>query len=78
MTLSGVCKSKNLEDEQSRRSMRTESSLKRRLDLEISTLQNAPDQTDKLTRLLQLKNRQKDEAIHIGDTEGLVTERLKC
>lgn len=78
MTLSGVCKSKNLEDEQSRRSMRTESSLKRRLDLEISTLQNAPSEADKLTRLLQLKNRQKDEAIHIGDTEGLVTERLKC
>ena len=50
-------------------------SLKRRLDLEISTLQNAPSEADKLTRLLQFKNRQKDEAIHIGDTEGLVTER---
>jgi len=49
--------------------------LKRCLDLEISTLQNAPSEADKLTRLLQLKNRQKDEAIHIGDTEGLVTER---
>ena len=52
--------------------------LKRRLDLEISTLQNAPSEADKLTRLSQLKNRQKDEAIHIGDTEGLVTERSKC
>jgi hypothetical protein len=78
MTLSGVNKSKNLEDEQSRRSMRTEPSLKRRLGLEINTLQNAPSEADKLTRLLQLKNRQKDEAIHIGDTEGLVTQRLKC
>ena len=52
--------------------------LKRRLDLEISTLQNAPSEADKLTRLLQLKNRQKDKAIHIGDTEGLVIESLKC
>ena len=58
--------------------MRTESSLKRRLDSEISTLQNALSEADKLTRLLQLKNRLKDEAIHIGDNEGLVTERLKC
>ena len=52
--------------------------LKRCLDLEISALQNAPSEAEKLTRLLQLKNRQKDDAIHIGDTEGLVTERLKC
>jgi len=48
--------------------------LERRLDLEISTFQNAPREADKLRCLLQLKQRQKDEAMHIEDTQRLVTE----
>jgi hypothetical protein len=56
--------------------------LERRLDLEISTFQNAPREADKLRCLLKLKQRQKDEAMHIEDTQRLVTEiemlRLYC
>ncbi|HEU4445348.1 MAG TPA: hypothetical protein VFR94_11810 [Nitrososphaeraceae archaeon] len=51
--------------------------LERRLDLEISTFQNAPREADKLRRLLQLKQRQKDEAMHIEDTQRLVTEEIE-
>jgi hypothetical protein len=47
---------------------------KRHLDLEITTLQNAPRNADKLRRLLQIKQRQKEEAMHIEDTQRLVTE----
>jgi hypothetical protein len=42
--------------------------------LQIKTLQNAPRDADKLRRLLQIKQRQKEEADHIQDTERLVTE----
>jgi hypothetical protein len=42
------------------------------------TLQNAPRDEDKLRRLLELKQRQEEEADHIEDTQRLVTERLKC
>jgi hypothetical protein len=52
--------------------------MKRHLELEIKTLQNAPRDADKLRRLLQTKQRQKEEAMHIEDTQRLVTERLKC
>jgi hypothetical protein len=38
------------------------------------TLQNAPRDAAKLRRLLELKQRQKEEAMHIQDTERLVTE----
>ena len=31
-----------------------------------------------LRRLLEVKQRQKEEAMHIEDTQRLVTERLKC
>jgi hypothetical protein len=48
--------------------------LKRHLELEIRTLQNAPRDADKLRRLLQVKERQKEEAMHIEDTQRLVTE----
>jgi hypothetical protein len=42
-------------------------------------LQNAPrDDEDKLRELLKLKQRQNEEAMHIEDTQRLVTERLKC
>jgi hypothetical protein len=37
-------------------------------------LQNAPRDADKLEQLLRLKERQKDEAIHMKDTQRLVTE----
>jgi hypothetical protein len=48
--------------------------MKRHLELEIKTLQNAPRDADKLKQLLELKRRQKDEAMHIEDTQRLVTE----
>jgi hypothetical protein len=43
--------------------------VKRHLELEINTLQNAPRDADKLRRLLELKQRQKEEAMHIQDTQ---------
>ena len=48
--------------------------MKRHLELEIKTLQNAPRDADKLRRLLELKQRQKEEAMHIEDKQRLVTE----
>ena len=49
--------------------------VKRHLELEIKTLQNAPRDADKLMRLLETKQRQKEEeADHIEDTQRLVTE----
>jgi hypothetical protein len=37
-------------------------------------LQNAPRDKEKLERLLQVKQRQKDEAMHIEDTQRLFAE----
>ena len=48
--------------------------MKTQLKLEIQTLQNAPRNADKLRRLLEIKQRQKEEAMHIQDTQRLVTE----
>jgi hypothetical protein len=48
--------------------------MKRHLELEIKTLQNAPRDADKLRRLLEVKQRQKQDADHIEDTQRLVTE----
>ena len=48
--------------------------MKRHLELEIKTLENAPRDADKLERLLKVKRRKKEEAMHIEDTERLVTE----
>jgi hypothetical protein len=42
--------------------------------LQIKTLQNAPRDPDKLERLLKIKKRQKEEAMHIEETERLVTQ----
>ena len=42
--------------------------------LQIKTLRNAPRGPDKLQRLLRLKEREKDEAMHIEDTQRLVSE----
>jgi hypothetical protein len=44
--------------------------MKRHLELEIKTLQNAPRDADKLRKLLEVKARQKEEeAYHIEDTQ---------
>jgi hypothetical protein len=48
--------------------------MKKHLELEIQTLQNAPIDADKLERLLKAKRRQKEEAMHVEDTQRLVTE----
>ena len=48
--------------------------MKRHLELQIKTLQNAPRDPDKLERFLEIKQRQKQEAMHIEDTQRLVTE----
>jgi hypothetical protein len=48
--------------------------IKKHLELEIKTLQNAPRDPDKLRKLLEIKQRQKEEADHIEDTQRLVTE----
>jgi hypothetical protein len=48
--------------------------MKRHLELEIKTLENAPRDADKLRRLLEVKQRQKDEANFIEDTQRFVTE----
>jgi hypothetical protein len=52
--------------------------INRHLELEKKTLQDAPRDEDKLERLLKVKERQKEEAMHIKDTQRLVTEKLKC
>jgi hypothetical protein len=48
--------------------------VKRDYELQIKTLQNAPRDVDKLEWLLKKKERAKDEAMHIEDTQRLVTE----
>jgi hypothetical protein len=68
-----------IRDKQSRR--RHESCHEERhLELEIKTLQNAPKDVDKLERLLQVKQRQKEEAMHTlkRHTKGWLHKRLKC
>jgi hypothetical protein len=41
--------------------------------LEIKTLENAPRDSEKL-ELLQVKQRQKEEAMYMEDTQRLITE----
>jgi hypothetical protein len=48
--------------------------IRRHFELEISTLQNAPRDVDKLERLLKEKKRENEKARHIEDTERLVAE----
>jgi len=48
--------------------------VKKHLELEVKTLQNAPRDPDKLRQLLETKQRRKEEADHIEDTQRLVTE----
>ncbi|MDQ3882635.1 MAG: hypothetical protein M3243_01100 [Thermoproteota archaeon] len=42
--------------------------IKKHLELEIRILQNAPRDADRLRLLLETKQRQKEEAMHIEDT----------
>jgi hypothetical protein len=42
--------------------------VKRHLELEIRILQNAPRDADKLRKLLERKQRQKEEADHLEDS----------
>ena len=62
------------ESEEAREGCEINPVMKRHLQLEIKTLQNTPRDAAKLTRLLELKQRQKEEADHIEDTQRLVTE----
>jgi hypothetical protein len=48
--------------------------MKKHLELEIRTLQNAPRDAEKLRRLIDIKQRQKEQAMHMEDTQRLVTE----
>ncbi len=48
--------------------------MKKHLEREIKTLQNVHRDPEKLERLLRIKQRQKEEAMHIEDTQRLVTE----
>ena len=48
--------------------------MKRHLEQEIMTLQNAPRDPEKLKRPLKIMQKQKEEAMHIEDTERLGTE----
>jgi hypothetical protein len=48
--------------------------MKRHLELEIKTLQNAPRDEGKLRELLKLKEKENEETTHIEDTQRLVTE----
>jgi hypothetical protein len=43
--------------------------IKKHLELEIKTLQNAPRDAAKVRRLLEVKQRQKEEAMHIEDIQ---------
>jgi hypothetical protein len=40
-------------------------------------LQNAPRDVEKLERLLKIKERQNEEAMHIDDRQRLVTEEIE-
>jgi methyl coenzyme M reductase beta subunit len=48
--------------------------MKRHLELEIETLQNALRDEGKLRELLKLKEKENEETTHIEDTQRLVTE----
>jgi hypothetical protein len=52
--------------------------LKRHLRLELETLENASRDADELERLLKVKQKQKEEAMQIEDTQKDWLQRLKC
>jgi hypothetical protein len=51
--------------------------VKRHYELQIKTLQNTPRDAEELEWLLKKKERAKEEAIHIEDTQRLVTEEIE-
>jgi hypothetical protein len=51
--------------------------VKKHYELQMKTLQNQPRDADKLERLLKVKQRQKEEAMHIGYTQRLFTEEIE-
>jgi hypothetical protein len=61
------CKSKIDEEHNS-------SVVNRDFKLKIKILQNAPQDADKLERLLKVKEMENEEAMHIKDIQRLVTE----
>ena len=50
------------------------SATKRFYELQVKTLQNAPTDKVELEKLLELKQKQKEKATYIEDTERLITE----
>jgi hypothetical protein len=52
--------------------------IKRHFELEIKTFQNAPRDVDSLERLLKVKERQKEKAMHMEDTQEGWLPKLKC
>ena len=48
--------------------------VKKHYELQIKTLQNAPRDAEELEWLLKKKEKAKEEAMHIEDTQRLVTE----
>jgi hypothetical protein len=52
---------------------------KKHFELQIRTLQNAPRDVNKLERIIEAKERQReeDEAMHIEDMQRLVTEEIE-
>jgi hypothetical protein len=69
----------NNDSQQEEPELKISSAAKRYFELEIETLQNAPRDEGKLREeLLKLKQRQKEGATHIEDTQRLVIEKLKC
>jgi len=52
--------------------------MKRHSELEIKTFQNAPRDAAKLRRLLEVKQRQKEQAEHIENTQRLFSYLLHC
>jgi hypothetical protein len=48
--------------------------IKRHFELEIKTLQNAPRDEDRLEWLLKRKEKTKEEAMHMEDTQRLFAE----
>jgi len=66
--------SNNNNNDSQQKEVRINPAMKRHFELEIETLQNAPRDAAKLRKLLELKQRQKQEAMRIEDTQRLVTE----
>jgi hypothetical protein len=52
--------------------------INRHYELQIKILQNAPRNADKVERLLKSKERQKEKAMHIEDTQKGWLQKLKC